>query len=80
MIKRSVLIENKASISCRNLQLRIETETRNTTIPIEDIGFLVIDHPETYISIPALNLLIEHNSSVIICNKVHMPNIRLEPR
>lgn len=74
MIKRSVLIENKAAISCRNLQLRIETDSRKTTIPIEDIGFLVIDHPETYISIPALNLLIEHNSSVIICNKVHMPN------
>lgn len=73
MIKRSILIEKKAKIICRNLQLCIETEERTATIPMEDIGFLVIDHPETFISIPALNHLIENNTSIIICNKVHMP-------
>ncbi|PXX26311.1 type II CRISPR-associated endonuclease Cas1 [Arenibacter sp. ARW7G5Y1] len=74
MIKRSILIEKKAKIICRNLQLFIETEERTATIPMEDIGFLVIDHPETFISIPALNHLIEKNTSIIICNKVHMPS------
>ncbi len=74
MIKRSILIEKKATISCKNLQLKINTEDRSGSIPIEDIGFLVIDHPETYISIPALNNLIENNTSVIICNQVHLPS------
>lgn len=74
MIKKSILIEKKASITCKNLQLQIQTEERNASIPIEDIGFLVIDHPETYISIPALNYLIENNSSVILCNKAHLPS------
>lgn len=74
MLKKSILIEKKASISCKYLQLNISTEAREATIPIEDIGFLVIDHPETYISIPALNLLIENNAAIIICNKTHLPN------
>ena len=74
MIKRSVLIEKKAKITCKYLQLCIETDERTASLPIEDIGFLVLDHQETYISIPALNLLIENNSAIIICNKLHMPN------
>lgn len=74
MIKKSILIENKSSINCKNLQLIIKSETREANIPIEDIGFLVIDNPEVYISITALNLLVENNASVIICNKTHLPN------
>ncbi|WP_297869642.1 type II CRISPR-associated endonuclease Cas1 [uncultured Flavobacterium sp.] len=74
MLKKSILLENKASISTKNLQLVIKTETRESTIPIEDIGYLVIDHPEIYLSIPALNLLIDNNTAVIICNTNHLPN------
>jgi CRISPR-associated protein Cas1 len=74
MLKKSILIEKKSSVTCKNLQLLIKNETREASIPIEDIGFLVIDNPEIYISITALNLLVENNASVIICNKTHLPN------
>ena len=74
MLKKTLLIENKSSIISKNLQLIIKSETREGTIPIEEIGFLVLDHPEIYISIPAMNLLIENNSAVIICNRNHLPN------
>lgn len=74
MLKKSILLENKASISTKNLQLVIKTEIRESSIPIEDIGFIVIDHSEIYLSIPAMNLLVENNTSVIICNTSHLPN------
>ena len=74
MLKKSILLENKASISTKNLQLVIKTELKESTIPIEDIGCIVIDNPEIYISIPALNLLIENNTAVVICNNSHLPN------
>ncbi len=74
MLKKSILLENKASISTKNLQLVIKSEIRESAIPIEDIGYIVIDHPEIYLSIPAMNLLIENNTAVIICNKNHLPN------
>ena len=74
MLKKTLLIENKSSISSKNLQLIIKSETREGTIPIEEIGFIILDHPEIYISMPAMNLLIENNSAVIICNRNHLPN------
>lgn len=74
MLKKTLLIENKASLSLKNLQLILKTETKEASIPIEDIGFIVLEHPESYISIPVLNELIDHNVSLIICNKHHLPN------
>lgn len=74
MLKRTLLIENKTVITTKNAQLVLKSEIRESTVPIEDIGFLVIDNSETFLSIPAMNLLIENNTSVIICGKNHLPN------
>lgn len=74
MLKKSILIERKSRVSCKNLQLIIKNESREGSIPVEDIGFVVIDSPEVYISIPALNLLIANNAAVIICDASHLPN------
>jgi CRISPR-associated protein Cas1 len=74
MIKKTILIENKTSITAKNLQLVIKSDIRESTIPIEDIGFLVLDHPEIYLSLPAMNLMVENNTAVIICGKNHLPN------
>lgn len=74
MIKKTLLIENKTTIITKNLQLQVKSGQRERTIPIEDIGFLVLDHAEIFISIPALNLLIENNTSVVVCGKNHLPN------
>ena len=74
MIKKTILIENKSSITTKNLQLVLKSETRESSIPIEDIGFLVLDHPEIYLSIPAMNLMVENNTAVIICGNNHLPN------
>lgn len=74
MLKKSILLENKASLTTQNLQLIIKSEIRESSIPIEDIGYIVIDHPEIYISVPAINLLIENNTAVIFCNSNHLPS------
>jgi CRISP-associated protein Cas1 len=74
MLKKTILLENKATVTTKNLQLNIKSEIKERSIPIEDIGFLVLDNPEIYLSIPAMNLLIENNTSVIVCNTNHLPN------
>lgn len=74
MLKKSILIENKCKVTAKNLQLQISTSERDASIPIEDVGFLVIDNPEVYVSITALNLLVENNTALIICNNAHLPN------
>ena len=74
MIKRTILVENKSSITTKNQQLVIKSEVRENAIPIEDIGFLVLDHAEIYLSIPAMNLIVENNTAIIICGSNHLPN------
>jgi len=74
MLKRTLLIENKSRITCKHNQLLVSSESREGSVPIEDIGHLVIDNMETYISMPAINKLLEHNCAVILCAENHLPN------
>lgn len=73
MLKKTLFFGNKASINTRLEQLIIKTEERETTVPIEDVGFVVIEHPEIYISITTLSKLIQNNVAVIFCDQKHMP-------
>lgn len=73
MIKRTLFFENKASLTTQNEQLCIKTEAKTTTVPIEDIGFVVIEHPETYVSVPLINKLTAQNAAIIFCDEKHMP-------
>ena len=77
MIKRTLFFENKCSLTLKYEQLVVKTVDREKTIPIEDIGFLVIENQETYISIPALSKLSSNNVSVIFCDNKHMPQSML---
>lgn len=77
MLKRTLFFGNKATITTTLEQLVIKTATRQTTIPIEDIGFVVIEHPEIFISITCLSRLSDNNVAVIFCNEKHMPNSML---
>lgn len=73
MIKRTLFFGNKTSLTTKLEQLIIKTETRDTSVPIEDLGFVVIEHPEVYISIPTLTKLSNNNVAVIFCDSKHMP-------
>ncbi|PHR70852.1 MAG: subtype II CRISPR-associated endonuclease Cas1 [Lutibacter sp.] len=77
MIKRTLFFGNKCSLTTKYEQLVIKTSERETTVPIEDIGFIVIEHQESYISIPALSKLSSNNTSVIFCDNKHMPQSML---
>ena len=74
MLKRTILLENKTTVSTKNLQIVIQTEFRESSIPAEDIGYLVIDHPQVFVSIPAMNLLIDNNAAIVVCGNNHLPN------
>ena len=47
------------------------------SVPIEDIGFVVLEHRQTSVSLPLLNALSENNVAVIFCNEARMPNAML---
>lgn len=77
MLKKTLFITKKYSITTKHNQLILKGEEREASIPIEDIGFLVIENQQTYISIPSLSKLCDNNVSIIFCNNVHMPQSML---
>ncbi|MFD2528892.1 type II CRISPR-associated endonuclease Cas1 [Polaribacter marinaquae] len=78
MIKRTLFFSNKCSLTTKYEQLVIKNDTQIVkTVPIEDIGFIVIENQETYISVPALSKLTSNNVSVIFCDNKHMPQSML---
>lgn len=46
-------------------------------IPIEDIGFVVLEDQQTSITLPLLNALSDNNVAVILCGENRMPNAML---
>lgn len=82
MIKRTLFFGNPAYLSTRNKQLVInfpEEEKSEVTIPIEDLGYVVLENPQITITNGLLTLLIENKTAVITCNKQHMPCSFLQP-
>ncbi len=77
MIKRTLFFGNKCSLTTKYEQLNIKVLDKETSVPIEDIGFIIIENQEVYISIPALSKLSSNNVSVIFCNNKHMPQSML---
>lgn len=77
MIKRTLFFGNKCSLTTKYEQLVIKTELRETTVPIEDIGFVVVEHQESFISVPTLDKLVANNVAVIFCDQKHMPSSML---
>lgn len=74
MLKRSLFFEKPCRLSMRNQQLIINlTGSETRQVPIEDIGFIVIDNQQISITIPCMNALVYNNVAIIYCNDKHLP-------
>ena len=76
MLKHSLVFMHPAALSLRNGQMviiRKEISDDNLTVPIEDIGLVMINHAMVSLTIPLLNALTEQNVAVIFCNEKGMP-------
>ena len=81
MIKHTVEISQTAahlSIRHRQLVLRNADEVM-TTIPCEDIGIVMVDHPRATYSHAALTELAANDAVVVICGRNHLPVAMLMP-
>jgi len=79
MLKRTLFFGNPLQLRTKNNQLIITSKETGLIkqVPIEDIGFVVIESQEIYISIPTLTKLTENNVAVIFCDAKHMPSSML---
>lgn len=87
MIKKTLYFGNPAYLKLRNAQLVIELpeivnnkslpepfkKMEERTIPIEDIGVVVLDHRQITITQGVMSALLANNSAVITCDEKSMP-------
>ena len=75
MIKRTLFFSHAVCLSVRHKQLVIfSKETQEETlVPIEDIGFVIVENERVSLTIPLINELTENNCALIFCNEKHMP-------
>ncbi len=76
MIKRTLYFGQAAYLSLRDGQLlvRLPAEEGSRSIPIEDIGVLILDHQQISITHGLMNALEAHKCALITCSASHMPS------
>lgn len=88
MIKRTLEISREpAHLSVRNGQLVLKSKTGPGgrdgqtvgSVPCEDIGVVLVDHPQTTYTHAALATLAASDAAVVICGRDHLPAAILLP-
>lgn len=80
MLKRALFFSTPFCLSLKNNQMIIHTKEMpemQKSVPIEDIGFVILEHQQTNITLPLLNALSDNNVAVIFCGSDFMPNAML---
>ena len=81
MLKRTVCFESAAHLSFKNGQLvytpKPEGEVR--TVPVEDIGFVVLDNHSITLSLRLIEELTANNAAIVFCDKLHHPTAMSVP-
>lgn len=76
MIKRSIYIGNPTYLKLKDQQLKVvdpDNKQIKGTVPIEDMGFLILDHPQITISHPVMQAMQQNNIAIISCDDKHLP-------
>ena len=76
MLKRTIYVGNPAYLKLKDNQLKIEDPISKETkgsIPVEDLGFLVLDHYQITLSHRLIMALQQNNVAIISCDDSHMP-------
>ena len=74
MIKRTLYFGNPCYLSKNKNQLVVELENNEKrTVPIEDIGMVILDHYQIKITQPILQALVANNAAVLVNDASHLP-------
>jgi len=77
MIKRTLQFGNPAYLSTKNEQLVVkfpDEEQATRSVPIEDIGIVILEHPQITVSNALLDKLMMNNVVLATCNAQHLPS------
>lgn len=75
MLKKTLFFNNAYHLSIKYNQLVITDKKTREKIqrPVEDLGFIVLDHPQITFTQSVMQHLAANNVAVVFCNKKHHP-------
>ena len=73
MIKRVLCIENPARLSLKLAQMVVELQDVTRTVPIEDIGVVILDNKQITITHALIDALLANNVAIVTSNDKHLP-------
>jgi len=73
MIKRVLCFENPARLSLKLEQIVVELQDTTRTVPIEDVGVVVLDHKQITITHALIDALLANNCAIVTSNDKHLP-------
>ncbi|MFA0889833.1 MAG: type II CRISPR-associated endonuclease Cas1 [Synergistales bacterium] len=76
---RSIIISNPAKLSSGNGRLNIEQECERFSVPLEDIGAIVLESPQISLTVPLLREIAKGHISMFICDEKHLPCGVIQP-
>ena len=80
MIARTLCFSSVGKLSLKLEQLVWNAESgEQCTMPIEDIGFVILESDKIEITSAALQFLSTNNAAVVVCDKSHTPSAQLLP-
>lgn len=82
MLKRTLFFSTPMQLSLKNNKLIFNTREmpdQKKEVPIEDIGFIVLENQTISITLPLLNALVANEVAVILCDGRMMPSALLQP-
>lgn len=78
MIKRTLFFSNPFHLSVKDRQLLATPKDGETrTVPIEDIGFIIIDNAQISITPVLIEQMLYYNVAVVFCDSRHHPQSML---
>lgn len=75
MIKRTLYFGNPAYLKTTNQQLLVQQHPADEpkSIPIEDIGIIILDHPQITVTQVVMERLLANNVALVTCDETHHP-------
>ena len=81
MLKRTLVFTTPLQLSLKNSQIVIsfkEMPTETRTVPVEDVGMVIIENQMISVTLPLLNELVDAGVAVVLCDKKGLPHAMLQ--
>jgi CRISP-associated protein Cas1 len=83
MIKKTLYFENPSYVHLADKQLVVKQKIagmeNERSIPVEDIGLVILDHPQITTTQGIIAALLKNNACIVYCDEKHMPSSFMLP-